>query len=301
MTTIKTSIEQMTVEELREALEKKLLEEKEEKIEEEDKVDAKCIYCQEEPELPVYWNGFERNTFRRDEMDSNDIRPCPASKSQPHCLRCGRQHMKTVKSQGRHQFRCWSGCCIIPMMGYSTYGPYRSPDEHAWKEMYQMMDSYGIGVTTCRLCKKDCKSVMNLSTHVKKDCPKRMVKCEICKVSVRFDNLQNHKLKCYKFCKFCGPAVRIDSTTSHRCPHKPISKCQVCKQSITLLNFHSRHSKCMFINKREVSNASTGDFSDKANWNCVPVSIKVKTEFIPVYNYNIETTNDADEHFEYVD
>ena len=34
--------------------------------------------------------GFEKNTFRRDEMDQI-IRPCPASKSQTHCLRCGRQ------------------------------------------------------------------------------------------------------------------------------------------------------------------------------------------------------------------
>ena len=305
--TKKLSIDEMTVEQLREALEKKMLLEKEntkeknEEKNEKNEIDAKCIYCQDEPELPVYWNGVDPKWSR--EYASPRIRPCPASKSQPHCLRCGRQHMNMLKEQGKHGFRCWSGCCRIEMYGYRTYGPFeRGPNDHAWKEMYQMMDSYNIGVTKCRLCNKDCKSVMNLSSHVKKDCPKRFVKCDICKVSVRFDNLQNHKMKCYKFCKFCGPGLKTEykigvdgKTTDHRCPHKPIAKCNFCHEPITLLNFHSKHSKCMFIKKRELSNASSVSSSDKKNWNCIPVTIQVKTEFIPVYNYNIPDTIDPTE------
>mgnify|MGYP001440583002 FL=1 len=63
--TKKLSIDEMTVEQLREALEKKMLLEKEntkeknEEKNEKNEIDAKCIYCQDEPELPVYWNGAD--------------------------------------------------------------------------------------------------------------------------------------------------------------------------------------------------------------------------------------------------
>ena len=57
----------------------------------------------------------------------------------------------------------------------------------------------------------------------------------------------------------------------------------------------------MFIKKRELSNASSVSSSDKKNWNCIPVTIQVKTEFIPVYNYNISDTIDTDEQDEQTD
>ena len=77
--TKKLSIDEMTVEQLREALEKKMVQEnvKENKEEKNEKneIDAKCIYCQDEPELPVYWNGADPKWSR--ECASPRIRPCP--------------------------------------------------------------------------------------------------------------------------------------------------------------------------------------------------------------------------------
>ncbi|XP_077861550.1 TNF receptor-associated factor 2-like [Saccoglossus kowalevskii] len=58
----------------------------------------------------------------------------------------------------------------------------------------------------------------HLSSHLEKDCPMRIVKCEYCTVEVSFTNIEIHLLECPKTpekCKFCGEFLPREMMEQH--------------------------------------------------------------------------------------
>jgi hypothetical protein len=226
-------------------------EEKDKKL----KNDTKCPYCQDEVECGVNWNGDSRT--EKDRYGEPVYGACVPSQKNPHCLRCARATMSFHKQRGERYFKCWAKCCDVSSSNWTSYGTLpRKPHDVPCPQVYDVMDSHGIGKTDCRLCGKECGSVRNLALHIKNECEERKVKCDVCKQLIIAKNFEKHKEKCYKYCELCGPDVKItinkDGTTDHFCPNKRLSTCGFCHKGITISNFDS-HRKCSKINSRNLT------------------------------------------------
>ena len=233
------------------AVSEKEKEEKDKKI----KNDTKCPYCQDEVECGVNWNGDSRT--EKDRHGEPVYGVCVPSQKNPHCLRCARATMSFHKQRGERYFKCWAKCCDVSSSHWTSYGTLpRKAHDVPCPQVYDVMDTHGIGKTDCRLCGKECGSVRNLALHIKNECEERKVKCDVCKQLIIAKNFEKHKEKCYKYCELCGPDVKItinkDGTTDHFCPNKRLSTCGFCHKGITISNFDS-HRKCSKINSRNLT------------------------------------------------
>lgn len=202
-----------------------------------------CPYCRDTVEVPVFWCGYSLTD------DSNKLTVCEPSKKTPHCLRCAKETMKFHKENNRKIFKCWGNCCTVSSHNPRAYGEMFRKDLHGppCPEMYNLLDSYNVGKTDCRLCGEDCGTITDLANHILKECPEREVKCNICNKLIIAKNMKKHHETCFKFCNLCGPEVRItcnpDGTTDHICPNLKIGHCKFCRNPITIGNFE-KHKEC---------------------------------------------------------
>uniref|UniRef100_A0A6C0BU08 TRAF-type domain-containing protein n=1 Tax=viral metagenome TaxID=1070528 RepID=A0A6C0BU08_9ZZZZ len=212
-----------------------------------------CQICFEPVECPVTFNtcdGFK----------------CHASQSNPSCLLCVRSLLDNMKKQSKNEFTCLWKCCTLKNKGYLTYGEIgRKADDVAEPTMYRMMGSEGI--TQCRRCNIDCVTVYNLAMHIKKECQRRRVSCNICKKMMEAKELPEHEKTCFYKCKYCHeklPSVSKDETIHHYCKKKPIFTCKYCLYTFcieTLIEYYNNgtYHKCSKLYKNESVPSTTSN------------------------------------------
>jgi len=204
-----------------------------------------CIICKDVVELPVTLNVMKHGIH---------ISKCPSSQGNQSCLMCIRQCMTVHSRQNgnwckkQFTFSCPTGCCRIEANGWKTYGEIgRIADDVAEPTLWRNLGKNGI--TTCRRCNKEQGSVYELGKHVKLHCEKRKVWCNICEKIHQMEDDEEHKKKCFAFCKWCGVEEHIDTDrkrnvlTKHICSNKPIALCLFCNENYSQKTQHL-HSKC---------------------------------------------------------
>ena len=231
-----------------------------------------CSICQEIPQCPVTLNGYPN-----DKLTSRD-RPkkCKYSQSNPLCLLCVREYMTFQKNKNTSGFKCFSNCCWIELRGWETYGEIgREPEDVAEPTLWRFMDSNGI--TICRKCEKECKTVYDLGLHIKNECLERKILCSICNNIIIAKDYETHKNNCKIYCSECNEELivtnTIDSSSDenglkwiklhrhavnkfvvktqrkpfivkeHYCKEKNIATCRGCNNFININNINE-HLKC---------------------------------------------------------
>tara|TARA_B100000780_G_scaffold275804_1_gene243184 strand:- start:4725 stop:5564 length:840 start_codon:yes stop_codon:yes gene_type:complete len=220
-----------------------------------------CHICLEEPEVPVWLNGFN--------LITNNFESCQSSQSSTSCLRCIRSEMDSVIKSGNYIYKCWSGCHLINLNSNKKWIYYgemnRDPNSVPCPALYRMMDNNNIGVTKCRLCNTQCDGVFDLATHIKKSCLFLKIKCKVCKKMIRKNDIDEHNKTCYRVCGLCsmnGIEVKVDindtsdtrknKLTNHLCKYKKLATCKVCQKEITIFNISS-HNNCAILKNNDLN------------------------------------------------
>ena len=197
----------------------------EEKMEESGQL---CMICHDTVELPSTINA-------------KSGKKCEASQNNPYCLFCIRQYMTDFKRRcgysernyNRTSFKCPTRCCELDISwGCFLYGESgRKRSQVAEPSMWKQLGKNG--VTKCRRCDEELPDVYSLGLHVKNECKKRKIWCFLCKKTIECEEMQNHRMKCYTFCRWCDEKVTVDKYKNfgekHKCKKVTVGKCFVCK------------------------------------------------------------------------
>lgn len=150
-----------------------------------------CPLCLCEPFLPTTLNILIKN-----ENDIITIKKCLATSKNPMCLPCIRDF---VNSQEGENLVCPYKCCIgfKAHKLYQTYGDYlRGTNEFPEMCMWTTLYNYGVLNTKCNLCEYKCNTLEETLNHLRKNCIKRKLSCNECKILVSFNEIDIHKLDC---------------------------------------------------------------------------------------------------------
>ena len=152
-----------------------------------------CPVCCDEPFLPTTLNIFKKDFA---DGDVKGIKKCPATNKNPICLTCIRDF---INAQIGDALVCPYNCCHGykgPRL-FQTYGhSLRSNTDYAEDCMWTMMYSYNVLNKKCNRCDHTCDTLEETLNHLRKDCIKRKIPCNYCKVLVPFDEQEVHKLSC---------------------------------------------------------------------------------------------------------
>lgn len=152
-----------------------------------------CPVCCDEPFLPTTLNIFKKDMPKGEVLG---IKKCPATNKNPICLTCIRDF---INSQIGDNLVCPYKCCLgykAPKL-YQTYGHnLRSSSDYAEDCMWTIMDSYNVLNKKCNRCEHTCETLEETLNHLRKDCIKRKIPCNYCKVLVPFDAQEDHKVIC---------------------------------------------------------------------------------------------------------
>ena len=160
-----------------------------------------CSVCLQTPFLPVTTNLFKKVKEKWKKETIIYDKKCPASLNSMNCLSCTREWRE--KSRKNNYYSCPNGCCKgipLPRKLNMTYGSSkRELEDMAEPEIWPALYGRGILGNICNKCGEESNNFDEIILHQKIKCPKRKVMCQVWKIMVSFDKIDDHKNKCKGF------------------------------------------------------------------------------------------------------